>query len=180
MTDDSRGQRRERPIWSAACFTAFTVEGKRGGKARGMISHSPVQHRLFTRFIISKFVTNFLWGAARKEVKETFSVWCFPVGKAGPAVGDDGLFPLRNTDSRGENLYFHSLAGGTVTFGPCFYPPVIIRPLLGLKKFSNHQPRLDSPAFTAPPGSGRAGPLLRSSAGHTCLNLQPRVSVSSG
>lgn len=55
------------------------------------------QLRLFTRFIIRKFVTNFLWGAAGKGVKATFSVCLtfrgFPVGTAGPAAGDDGPFP---------------------------------------------------------------------------------------
>lgn len=97
MTDDSRGQRRERPIWTAACFTAFTAEGGKNKIYVGQFHIRQFQLRLFTRFIIRKFVTNFLWGAAGKGVKATFSVSFtfqgFPVGTAGPAAGDDGPFP---------------------------------------------------------------------------------------
>lgn len=107
MTDDSRGQRRERPIWTAACFTAFTA--KWGGEKKpkiyvGQFHIRQFQLRLFTRFIIRKFVTNFLWGAAGKGVKATFSVCLtfrgFPVGTAGPAAGDDGPFPHLRTLTR--------------------------------------------------------------------------------
>lgn len=106
MTDDSRGQRRERPIWSDAGFTAFTAEGNAAelnsmwGDSAFAHSAQPV-YSFHRRQICNKFA---LGGS--KGVKATFSVCltfqCFPVGKTSPAVGDEDFIPSPELQTKEE------------------------------------------------------------------------------
>lgn len=74
MTDDSRGQRRERPIWSDAGFTAFTAEGNAAGP-NSMWDESAFAHsaQLVYSFHRQQICNKFALGGS-KDVKDTFRV----------------------------------------------------------------------------------------------------------